>query len=71
MLETDNAVLVLVDVQVKLARVIHERERLIESAARLVRGMQALGVPVVRTEQNPDGLGPTAPELAELLPDIR
>jgi len=44
---------------------------LLDDAARLVRGAAALGLPIVWTEQNPAGLGPTVPELAALLPGER
>ena len=67
MLESKNTLLVLVDLQVKLARVINEPESLIESVRKLVRGARVLGVPIVWTEQNPAGLGSTVPEIAELL----
>lgn len=67
MLALDNTVLVIVDLQVKLLAVIHERDRLIDNACRLVRGMLALEAPVVWTEQNPDGLGKTTSEIADLL----
>ena len=67
MLGRDETALVVIDVQVKLMRVIHAREALVESVGRLVRGMAVLEVPIVWTEQNPDGLGPTVPEIAELL----
>ena len=63
-----TAALVLVDVQQKLLPAIHDREALVASCAKLARGMAALGVPIVWTEQNPKGLGPTVPEVAELLP---
>jgi len=68
MLETEDSLLVLVDVQVKLARVIHERDDVIENAGKLVRGALALGLPIIWTEQNPGGIGRTVPALAELLP---
>ena len=68
MLGRDETALVVIDVQVKLMRVIHAREALVESLGKLVRGMAVLDVPIVWTEQNPDGLGPTVPEIAELLP---
>ncbi len=67
MLQRDNTVVVLVDVQARLVPVMHQSERLIDNACRLVRGSGALGVPVLWTEQNPAGLGPTVPELAGLL----
>ena len=68
MLGRDETALVVIDVQVKLMRAIHAREALVESLGKLVRGMAVLDVPIVWTEQNPDGLGPTVPEIAELLP---
>ncbi|MDD4859079.1 MAG: hydrolase [Dehalococcoidales bacterium] len=71
LLTADNTVLVLVDVQVKLARVMFDRENLITNLQKLIKGAQALGVPVIMTEQYPQGLGPTIPEVAELLKDIK
>jgi nicotinamidase-related amidase len=68
MLTRENAVLLVVDVQGKLARLMHEAEALFDTLARLVRGAKVLEVPVVATEQNPPGLGPTVGEVAPLLP---
>ena len=67
MLELKNTLLAVVDIQVKLARAIHQREDLIQSARKLINGILALEAPVIFTEQSPDGLGPTVPEVAELL----
>jgi nicotinamidase-related amidase len=69
MLNLDNTVLVVVDVQEKLSRAMHEKEALLESTVKAVAGARILGLPVIRTEQNPNGLGPTVPEVAELLSD--
>jgi len=69
MLETGNTALVLVDLQEKLLRVMHEREALLDSVVRLVKGAAVLGVPVIYTEQNPRGLGPTVAAVGDLLPD--
>lgn len=66
-LDLENTLLLLVDFQVKLVRVMHDREILLENVRKLVRSMVALDVPVLRTEQNPGGLGPTVPEIAGLL----
>ena len=68
MLERDSTAFVLVDLQVKLLAAIHAKDALVANAAKLVRGMRALDVPIVWTEQNPRGLGPTLPEIADLLP---
>jgi nicotinamidase-related amidase len=71
MLQLDSTVLVVIDVQDKLFRVMPEREALAASLRKLVRGAQVLGVPVILTEQNPKGLGPTIAELADLVPGIQ
>ena len=69
MITTEDTALVLVDVQGKLAQAMHNKETLFENLKRLVQGVQILGVPVLWAEQNPDGLGPTLPEIVALLPN--
>jgi nicotinamidase-related amidase len=71
MLTLDNTVLVVIDVQDKLARVMYEKEVLFENLQKLVKGVQVLGIPIILTEQNPKGLGPTIPEVAHLLSGIQ
>ncbi len=70
MLATDNSVMVIVDVQGKLADLMHDRENLFENIGKMIKGAQILGVPILLTEQNPQGLGPTIPEVLRLLPDL-
>ena len=70
MLKTQDAVLVLVDIQGKLARLMHEKDHLFRSLQTLIKGLQVLEVPILWMEQNPKGLGPTIPEVADLLPDM-
>ena len=67
MLEIDSTVLVLVDFQGKLARIVQDSEHVIASACKLARAAAVLGLPIIWTEQNPAGLGPTVEELAGLL----
>ena len=69
MITTEDTALVLVDVQGKLAQAMHNKEELFENLKRIVKGAQVLSVPILWAEQNPDGLGPTLPEIAELLPN--
>lgn len=57
--------LVIIDFQARLMPAIHDGPRLVANAGRLVAAAQLLEVPMVVTEQNPAGLGPTVPELAE------
>ena len=70
MIETSSSILVVVDFQGKLARIVHESEAVINNARILVEGMNILGVPIIATEQYPQGLGHTVPELAEVYGEI-
>ncbi len=69
MLTVDNTVLVVIDAQEKLTAVMDDREALVENLVKLVRAMQALGVPIIRLEQNPSRMGPTIAPLQALLGD--
>ena len=56
------------DVQERFRSVISGFPAVIDTARRLARGCDALGVPVLVTEQNPSRLGATVQELREVLP---
>jgi nicotinamidase-related amidase len=71
MLEPGKAILILIDVQEKLFRVMYEREALLRSLRQIIRGARELGVPIIWTEQNPEGMGATLPEITELLSGLR
>jgi len=71
MLTTDNTVFLLVDVQGKLAHSMYGKENLFKNLKKLVKGMRVLEIPILWAEQNPKGLGPTVPEVAELLTDLQ
>jgi len=64
MLKRDMSVGLVIDVQGKLARITHESEAIIGSITRLIRGLKVLEVPIVLTEQYPEGLGATVPEIS-------
>ncbi len=66
MCRSDSALLV-VDVQEKLIPAIIAAVRIVWNVRRLIEGAKLLGLPAVATEQYPQGLGPTVPELASLL----
>ena len=68
-LQPDRTALVVVDVQEGFRRAIPDFERVAKAIATLIAGAEAIGIPVVITEQYPKGLGSTAPEVAEQLPD--
>jgi nicotinamidase-related amidase len=67
MITTEDTVLVLIDVQGILVRVMHNKEALLDNIKKMVKGARIFGLPILWTEQNPDGMGPTKPEIAELL----
>jgi nicotinamidase-related amidase len=70
MLNCADTVLVIVDIQEKLVRAMPAREDLVLKARQLVQGARALNVPILYTEQNPKGLGPTVPEIAAVMPGV-
>jgi nicotinamidase-related amidase len=63
-----RAGLVVVDIQERLLPAIFERQRVLRNTVRLIRGAAILRVPVFATEQYRKGLGPTAPEVATVIP---
>jgi len=67
MLSEKNTVLVVIDVQGKLAQTMQDRETLLTNLGKLILGMQALQVPVLWLEQNPARMGDTVPEIRTLL----
>jgi len=69
MITTEDTALVLIDVQEKLIPAMLNKEALLDNLKRMVKGARILGLPILLTEQNPAGLGPTVPEIAELLPN--
>jgi nicotinamidase-related amidase len=68
-LQPDRTTLVVVDVQEGFRKAVPDFERVAKATATLVEGAEVLGVPIVITEQYPKGLGETAAEVAEHLPD--
>ncbi len=69
MLTLDNTALILIDVQGRLASLMHEREHLVRNLRILIEAAGILELPIHWLEQYPKGLGPTIPEVAELLAD--
>ena len=67
MLDPAHCCLVVVDVQGKLAQLMVDKEALLKNITTLIRSAQLLSVPVLWCQQVPQALGPTLPEIAELL----
>lgn len=70
LINANRSRLVIIDFQARLMPAIHDGPRLLANAGRLVAAAKLLEVPVVTTEQNPEGLGATVPELADAAPAI-
>ena len=67
MLDIQKCCLVVVDVQGKLAQLMHDRQALFKNIQILIKAAQILNIPVLWCQQCPDALGPTVPEIAQLL----
>jgi nicotinamidase-related amidase len=64
---TDKTVMLLVDVQGNLARMMYDKETLFNSLEIFIKGMQILEIPIVWMEQIPSKLGPTVDEIRPLM----
>jgi nicotinamidase-related amidase len=71
MLNTGNTVLVVIDIQGKLASLMHQKEAVYQNVNRLIKGARVLDIPIIWTEQYPEGIGSTIPEIAETLEGIK
>ncbi|MFO0971913.1 MAG: isochorismatase family protein [Phycisphaerae bacterium] len=64
----EDAVLVIVDMQERMMPAVAQAESVIAGACRAVSAAAILGVPVLATEQNPEGLGGTIATVQAVLP---
>lgn len=71
MLKIDNAALVIVDVQGKLASLMYQKDELYDNLVKIIKSAQVLSLPIIWNEQIPDKLGPTIPEIADILQDMK
>jgi nicotinamidase-related amidase len=64
-LSAARSVLLIIDIQSRLMPAIEGAATVIANAMRLMDAAALLGVPALATEQNPQGLGASVPEVAE------
>lgn len=69
MLYKEETVLVLIDIQGKLAQIVDESDFVVTNIANVVQGAKLLQVPILWLEQYPKGLGPTDERIAMHLTD--
>ena len=67
MLEINNCCLIIVDIQGKLAQLMHDKEALFKNVRILIQSAKILEIPILWCQQVPMVLGATVPEIAELL----
>ena len=67
-LTPENSLLVIIDIQERLLPVIQNQQQIVFNARRLTEAAQVFGVPVVISEQYPQGLGCTVKELTPYVP---
>ena len=70
MLDIKDCCLIVVDVQGKLAQLMYVKDDLFKNLRILIKAASILEMPIILSQQCPDALGPTIPEIAELLEGI-
>lgn len=64
LLQTSNSLLLVIDIQSRLAPYIHQGSKVVNNTLWLIEVARACEVPVRMTEQYPQGIGPTVPPIA-------
>ena len=67
MTKTRKTVIVIIDIQGKLAEIMHNATQLFRNVEILIRGARLLNIPIIWTEQLPNKLGPTTDQIRSLL----
>lgn len=70
LISRNQMVLVIIDVQERLAAAMTRKDEVIEAAVRLAKTAAMLGAPIIVTRQYPQGLGTTVAGLEEALSDL-
>ena len=65
-----DSCLVVVDMQEPFLRTMFDRDAVVDGVRTLVGAAQILGLPILVTVQNPERMGDTVPEIAEVLPPV-
>ena len=69
LMNADGACLLIVDVQQRLLTAMDAPRAVMSGCALMMKAAGVMNVPIVVTEQYPEGLGPTVEQLAELAPE--
>ena len=63
MLEIENSIVVLIDIQDRLVGMLNKQEPVVKASSILLSAANIMNIPIVLTEQYPQGLGKTVPAL--------
>jgi nicotinamidase-related amidase len=66
-LQSSQTVLLIVDMQEKIFATVDRGSDILNTLCKLVKGFQILSLPILQSEQYPQGLGPTVPSLKNIL----
>ena len=70
MISRTNAVLIIIDIQGNLAQAMHDKENIFANNVKMIQGFKAFSLPIIVTEQIPQKLGQTIPQIAAQLEGI-
>lgn len=71
MLQINQIVLLVIDVQGNLAQKMHDKDRTYRHIVYLIQVAHILNIPIIWTEQAPDKIGPTIPEIVQQIKEIK
>lgn len=63
----ENTQAMIIDVQERLTPHIYDHENIVKKTVTIIKGLQALGIPIMLNEQYKKGLGDSLPELRDVL----
>lgn len=67
MLKAENCCLVVIDIQGKLASLMHNKEEFYTNVVRMIRAAKVLEIPIIWNEQIPEKLGTTIVQIKEAI----
>jgi nicotinamidase-related amidase len=70
MFNRTNTALIIIDIQGNLAQAMYDKENLFTNNVKLIKGIKALDIPIILTEQIPQKLGKTLPVISQELEGI-
>ena len=66
-IDSENTQAMIIDIQERLTPHIYDHESIVKKTVTLIKGLQALGIPIMLNEQYKKGLGETLPEIRDVL----